>query len=296
MDFIKYLFFFVALCLTLPAHYYKFADNFLDVVIPCHSKDFEMLEDCIEGIKENGKNIRRVIVVSDKKISDNAEFFSEDLFPFSKESIYENIVQGRQLKDKTQQKLIARLGWIFQQLIKIYASYIIPDLSENVLILDADTVFFRPVCFLDSNTNSAFFNPGKENHSPYFVHGSRLLPGFKRMFPDYSGISHHMLLQRPVLDHLFSIVEQHHNDPFWVAFCKQIDPRQNSCCSEYEVYFNFAISQSDQFTIRKLKWANVGELNKEKNRADFDYLSCHSYQRDKHKKKILRKRIKNPSI
>ena len=36
----------------------------IDVVIPCHPKDFSILPLCVRGIRENGKDIRRIIVVT----------------------------------------------------------------------------------------------------------------------------------------------------------------------------------------------------------------------------------------
>jgi len=55
----------------------------IDAVIPAHPKDLETLEYCIKGIKKNVKNIRRIIVVSKSKLTDNAEWFDEALYPFS---------------------------------------------------------------------------------------------------------------------------------------------------------------------------------------------------------------------
>ena len=55
----------------------------IDVVIPAHKKDVDTLELCIESIRKNVKNVRRVIVVSKEKLTEKAEFYCEEDFPFS---------------------------------------------------------------------------------------------------------------------------------------------------------------------------------------------------------------------
>lgn len=257
---------------------YTFSQDPIDVVIPAISKDKQSLDLCIKKIRENGKNIGRVIVVSKEKLTDRAEFFSEDQFPFSKDAIYTYTITHNPSSFKISKNFKKRTGWILQQLIKLYAPFVIPDISENVLVLDADTIFLRPVTFLDPETNAAFFNIGSECHQPFFDHAKKLIPGFQKVFSNYSGICHHMLLQKPVLEHLFSQVEKKEKIPFWKAFCKHIDPSLLSPCSEYEIYFNFCFFNSDQFSIRKLDWQNVTHFDLEKQMKRFDYVSCHVWQ------------------
>src|SRR5690606_24399663 len=105
------------------------------------------------------------------------------------------------------------------------------DISSNVLIVDADVVFYRPVAFTDENSGAGLYNPAEEYYRPYFLHMARLLPGLKRVYSQYSGISHHMLFQLCLLKDLFSMVEEHHQMPFWQALCRCIDPKEiNGSC------------------------------------------------------------------
>ena len=55
----------------------------IDAVIPAHKKDIDTLDLCIDGIRQNVKDIRRIIVVSKDKLTDNAEFYPESNFSFS---------------------------------------------------------------------------------------------------------------------------------------------------------------------------------------------------------------------
>jgi len=261
---------------------YELTNEPIDVVIPCTSKDKRTLEWCIEGIRTYGQNINRIIVVSDKKLTDSAEWFDEKLYPFSKHDMALEIFKDTKAADEYLNNTSNRIGWLYQQLLKLYAAFVIPDISSNILILDADTIFLRPISFLDSKTNGCLFNPGSENNRPYFIHGERLIPGFRRKYPNYSGVSHHMLFQRAILEDLFDTVEQVHGKEFWRAFCDCIERSKHhlfgSAASEYEIYFNFTMERTKQCKVRKLKWANMS-LHKFKgiSRKDYDYISCHAY-------------------
>ena len=109
----------------------------IDIVIPAHQKDLATLDYSIAGIRKNIVGVRRIIVVSKEKYTDQAEWFNEALYPFSFKEI-SDLVGG------------SNVGWNYQQLLKLYAVLVIPDISENVLIVDSDTVFYRKVKFFDN--------------------------------------------------------------------------------------------------------------------------------------------------
>ena len=56
---------------------FAFSEDPIDVIIPCTDKDLETLDLCIQGIRKNGPNIRRVIIISDQKLTEKAEWFDE---------------------------------------------------------------------------------------------------------------------------------------------------------------------------------------------------------------------------
>jgi len=261
----------------------------IDVIIPCTYKDKDTLDACIEGIRQNGKDIRRIIVLSSEPLTDKAEWFDESRFPFNKYDIAFEILKD----EKKVQELFSqssRIGWIYQQLLKIYAPFIIPEISPNVLMLDADTIFLRPVEFIGP-LGEGLYNPGSEYHKPYFRHAERLIPGFKRVFKEYSGISHHMLFQKSVLQDLMDEIKLYHYVEPWKAICHCIDTRylHLSSLSEYEIYFNFVFMRSPQMKLRHLKWANISSLNEIATYQEkgYDYVSCHVY---------LRKDMARPNI
>lgn len=179
-----------------------------------------------------------------------------------------------------------RLGWIYQQLLKLYAQQVIPGISENVLILDSDVVFFNPVSFQNELGWPLFAQPKAKFEPSYYGHARRLLPNLIKSPHQSSAISHHMLFQRSVLKDLFARVEKHHHCSFWKAFCKCIskDDFYGSGASEYEIYYNFLASRSNQYVVRKLNWGNKlfdDDLSTYQKQG-FDYVACHAFM-DKRK-------------
>ena len=61
-----------------------FPSDPIDVVIPCLEKDLDTLPLCIRGIRENCAGIRKIIVVSEKQLTDAADWFNEAKYPFNK--------------------------------------------------------------------------------------------------------------------------------------------------------------------------------------------------------------------
>ena len=261
---------------------YNLSKSPLDALLVTHEKDSKTLELAIAGIKKHVKNLRKIIVISEKKLSDNAEWFNEALFPFNKRALALEIFSGNSdqaeiyLKDDK-----TRIGWIYQQLLKLYAQFIIPDISPNMLIVDSDTIFLQDIDFI-SESGGGLYCVGTEYYKPYFEHAARLLPGFEKIYPPHSGIVHHMLIQRPILEDFFSTVEGIHNMPLWQALCTSIDKKHlyGSALSEYELYFNFACARTKQVSIRPLVWKNnsLGECDFNQLAKDgYDFVSCHDY-------------------
>lgn len=264
---------------------YSFTDEPIDVVIPSIEKDLPTLELCIDAIKRNCK-VRRIIVISNNQLTDKAEWFDEKKFPFSKSDVALWLLKGN--KQLAQEFLslrkpdITSVGWYYQQLLKLYASFTIPKISSNVLVLDSDTVFLNPVTFVNG-TFAGLYSLGTEHHAPYFSHAQKLVPGLTKVFSSLSGICHHMLFQRIVLNDLFATVEELHHMPFWKAFCNFVDQGslEKSGASEYEIYFNYVFTRTRQVETRSLKWMNSSSLDvlQLSQKEGYHYVSLHSWMR-----------------
>ena len=261
---------------------YDLKNDPIDVVIPCHPKDAILLNRCIWGIRTYGKNIRRIIVISSVQITEQAEWFPEDAFPFTKDDLLKAIFNYDQNScDAYASNKNNRIGWMFQQLLKLYAPFVIPDISSNVLVLDADAVFFKPTAFLNSE-GGAYLTAATEYFACYFEHAQRLIPNFRRV-AKVSGIAHHMLFQRAILEDLFQTIETAHRMPVWQAMCVCVDKEllYLSPFSEYEIYFNFCLARTNQVKVRQLLWGNVTSIKaiNNKQKQGYDYAACHSHKR-----------------
>lgn len=259
---------------------YQFSKEPIDVVIVAHEKDSATLPLVIEGVRNNIKH-RNIIVISEKPLTDKAIWFDEADFPFTKEKIAQEIFKDQAKAQVFLRHPKTRIGWIYQQLCKLYALFVIPDISENVLILDADTIFLRPVRFQKKDGRPKF-TTGIEHHRPYFAHMARLIPGLERVHKDKSGIAHHMLFQKSIMADLFETISNIHHEEPWKALCHCIDTNEiyGSCMSEYEIYFNFACTRTDQVHIRQLRWSNTplrSFLGSDYKKSKMHYISCHNY-------------------
>ena len=57
-----------------------------------------------------------------------------------------------------------------------YNKDIIPDILDNYLVLDSDTIFLKPTTFFENNI--PLYNYGTEYNLPYFIHMINLHPTF----------------------------------------------------------------------------------------------------------------------
>jgi hypothetical protein len=219
----------------------------MDVVIPLGPNDEDIVLHTISSIRTHIPNVQTIYVVAHRLLDiSGAKVLPESIFPF-------------QLSDLSGFIPSSRKGWYFQQLLKLYAPTTIPGILPNVLIVDADTVFFSKVRFLDGE--KYLFDYNNETNKPYFEHMKRLHPSFEAWKPKTSGITNMMILNREILQGLFSKVEEYHKEPFWVAFLKCIDPKAaaGAGASEYEIYFHYIMRNfPSNVKIRRLRQNNFG--------------------------------------
>ena len=193
----------------------------IDLVYPCHAKDTETLILAIHYAKLNIKNLRNIYIISKTKLTDKAIWINEDILPFSYQDIVNKI--GNHF----------RTGWYYQQLIKSYV-FCIPDILENVLICDADTYFIRPVSFIEHN--QSLFNISPDDGTPlYFEHMNKLVENLTSQLPQsWSGVTHHILLNKTILEYMKHYIEKRFNKPFWEASMDVTLERYTSCPIKYE--------------------------------------------------------------
>ena len=241
--------------------------NKFDIVIPVGPNDKSIIEKQIKYTKKNiigHRNIYLICYDSSIKI-DECITINEDIFPFNMETVIK--YHGK----------LKRNGWYLQQLLKLYAGLVIPNILSKYLVIDSDTFFLKPTTFIENN--KCLYNFGKEYHKPYFFHMFKLHPSLLKINKNKSGICHHMLFETKYIKELIGLIEKKHNDIFYNLFLKLVIPfhRSKSGASEYELYFNYMLKyHRDKIKIRKLNWKNTKRLVLNDN---IDYISYHWYLR-----------------
>lgn len=234
-----------------------------DVVIPLGPDDIDVLDKVVSCTKKNVIGCRNIYVITYKPEdlkNDDCIFINENIFPFNINTLGEYTNYS------------SRTGWYLQQLLKLHAGFYVPDILENYLVIDADTCFVKPTSFFEDGI--PLYNVGTEYFIQYFQHMQKLHPSLVKQ-NQYSGVCHHMLFNRELLKHLFSMVELNTGDIFWHSFMKYLDPQHIylSGASEYEIYFNFLlIYHRDKMKIRELRWMNVFQKI-----PDLNYYSWHHH-------------------
>jgi len=242
-----------------------------DIVVPLGPSDHGRFR---IGLPYNRKNVlghRNIYVIAPKTTLDNLRDLStsnlflidEASFPFDFEDLAHHIGPSK------------RRGWYLQQLLKLYAGFIVPGIAPKWLVIDADTIFLKPTKFIYDGLTA--FNVAVENRKEYFDHAAALHPSLRRVDERLSGIVHHMMFSATHVRHLFKLVEEHHGKPFWRVFLASVIPEQYELAgaSEYEIYFNFmAIHHPKEALIRPLNMANVHRVD---TTIDVDYISAHSW-------------------
>ena len=253
-----------------------------DVVIPIGPCDINQFKQQLEYTKRNIIGYRRIYLVCfDTSLlgfvnETDIIVVSETIFPFNKNDI--TAIHGD----------FERNGWYLQQLIKLYAGFVLPDIADRYLVIDSDTYFLTPTTFISETSGKSLYNTGTEYHEPYFERMKRLYVSLGRVYPEYSGICHHMMFEKRFLRKLFDMVEKNHrNQPFWRVFLEQVNCEHfgmniynASGASEYEIYFNFIMMyHSTEVEIRNLKWDNVSVNPLFSKNDDLSYVSWHYYMR-----------------
>lgn len=240
-----------------------------DIVICVGPNDYAIIN---ESIKYNMKNIigfRNIYIITPNptniKISNNnIKVINENIFPFN----------NNYLKNKFGN----RAGWYLQQLLKLYSGKVIEGIMDNYLVIDSDTFFLKPTVFI--NDDKYILTLGYEHHKPYFEHMNKLNGELKKM-SSYSGISHHFIFNKILINEMFNFVENKHNNiPFWKIFIDNVKLNETSGASEYEIYFTYLLlKHRDKIILRELLWDNLTNLS-QINKKDYDYVSLHWYKRN----------------
>ena len=221
-----------------------------DIVIPVGPNDMDIIHSQLEYTKKNIIGYRNIYLIAyDKTLQiEGCETISEDIFPFSKKTV-------AQFHGKSE-----RNGWYLQQLLKLYAGKVIPNILDTYLVIDSDAFFLKPTTFIENG--KCLYCVGAEYHIPYFTHMQKLHKSFKRIHVQFSGICHHMIFQTKYISELFKLVENEHSGTeFYEIFLKCVSDKEGSGASEYEIYFNYMLQyHPTEIKVRILSWKHEYEI------------------------------------
>lgn len=234
-----------------------------DILIPVGPNEISIINNVVKNIQVNVINYNKIYLLSsDSSLSvQDCITINENIFPFTKEDI------------KKYTGASSRVCWIYQQLLKLYSTSVLTECLDNILIIDADVYVLNKLNFMQQS--KPIFTVGYEHTPEYHIHSKKLHPSIDRIYNEYSGVSHHMMLNKKFMKELFYIVENYHNADFLKVFLNSLDVTdpEDIKCSEYEIYFNFMCKyHRNEVVLRELRWSNVPYLisNMEKS---YDYVS-----------------------
>jgi hypothetical protein len=194
----------------------------IDIVIPCHIKDFENLPLVIQGAKAGVINpIGEIKLIT-------PEYLAMELqirFPDCLVSTDESVLGADLVKAINEFVPKEGRGWVIQQVIKFRMAI----MSEQVatLILDADTVLLSPKIWLNSE-GTQILCIANEYHLPYKNHIHKVFGGQTHLL---SFVTHHQLMQRDSVREIFG-----QNGEGLIDWVKAADFNESFPISEYETY------------------------------------------------------------
>jgi uncharacterized short protein YbdD (DUF466 family) len=273
-----------------------------DLVIPVGPKDEELVKKNILCNKKRITGYRNIylITVNDNVKVDGCITINENIFPFNKKTVIDKFGDNDLYN-----------GWYLQQLLKLYAGIIIPDILERYLVFDVDVFLLKNTNF--TQNDKIMMSYSYDNHRPYMEHMSNLHPSLKRVYPDKSGIHHHMMFEKKYIQELFDMVEEYHKKDFYLAFLDSVPEnyRDNTTsASEYEIYFNFMLmNHKDKVIIRKLefcnshclerhisskqRWSLKQQWNNTRYSEYLDGICFHWHVRNKHDERVMKNVMMN---
>lgn len=252
----------------------KEIQNTIDVIIPFHHKDKEIIDRCIKSCIKNIPEIGRIYVITSEKsincsgveIIDENKLFNGNLTL--------QIVEAK-LAERFP-AMVKKAGWFYQQFIKIGCSYAIPDISDYYLIVDSDVVFLKKTCFF--NRDRMLITRGREFHKPYFNLYEQLLG--EKAECRISFVAHHMLISKSMMAELLRKIEAKFNTKWYDAILDNLNDDRHF--SEYETYghyvqnhYPFKIEVRNLINIQKFKLRHLFAVM-----LNFaDYATFHAYKR-----------------
>jgi hypothetical protein len=190
---------------------------------------------------------------------------------------------SKELVEALKLRFQSRFGWALQQFLKI--SFVLESSLDAILIVDADTVLLEERRWI-SDSGRQILTPSDEFNISYYEFLSTI--GIGKVVPEYTFVSHHMLMQPKFLRLACEQISKSFPDEILELVLNHDFKNTSSPFSiDYEFYAQFLINHHPD-KVELLKWSNLGiprltnladQIEKEvkKNTGRFFSLSFHSY-------------------
>ncbi|WP_394834814.1 DUF6492 family protein [Pendulispora rubella] len=216
----------------------------MDVLIPVAPKDLRNIAACIAHLRQHSRNpIRAIHLVARAPLPLDLPWIDEAKLEPSRAQVEAALAEAGCRHENA--------SWYFQQLTKLSCFRVVSQAKRYLLVLDADYAFVSDIEFVNAAGQSLLpmgyplhWNLETREHTLPQEHtalasAARLVPGWATVDP-YSGMQHHMVFDRTIVDELIRRVERHHAQPFWKAFLATADASKWTGASEYVLYRHFA--------------------------------------------------------
>lgn len=228
-------------------------DKSIELVIVSISKDFDILPDSIDYAL---RALRPYTISGVRVIVPSRDVAACQKLLMNCKYQVEIVDESDLISQKYFKKLTDIFGnrntWVLQQLLKVRG--VLTSKSDAVLILDSDTVLLRPRPWF-SSAGHQILMPSMEYNDSYYQFLAKL--NISELVPQYSFISHHMLMQPKILSNLLNSLDLLEIEKFITYICDNANTKvQSPICIEYELYGQhlFKTEPKGYFLER---WSNI---------------------------------------
>lgn len=202
------------------------------ILLPVIAKDLAGLEHTLASIRHYLRHpIERVVIVSpvDAKI---AKFAKDN----DAEHIVETDMLPRAMLDiNAHTKDSRKIGWIRQQMIKMYANEYLG--AQRILTCDSDTVFIQNVSFETENGKMILFQT--EEYRPSYEAMVKTLLGIKPL-TQFNHVAHCMMFDKDLMQGLKEAITAHCGQDWVSAIKSAVESEESGDLSEFELYASYA--------------------------------------------------------
>lgn len=228
-------------------------DKSIELIVVSTSKDFDILVHsvnyAIKALSEYKYGGVRIIVPK-RDLDECTKLFSGDNQKIK--IIDETTIISSDQINFLSQNFGTRYTWILQQLLKMQAT--LNSTADAVLILDSDTLLLRKRPWFDQQ-GKQILTPSFEFNPPYYIFLNKTISS--KVIPDYSFVSHHMIIQPKILKQIMIEINMPDLNQFLEYCCLHSDKSSSSpICIEYELYAQYITSRKPK-CVFFARWANA---------------------------------------